>query len=63
MQTTEASAVLSTDSADDFADEHPVGRITLGAGGRLGLRSSILSATDGNIGSTTDLPWTTMTWN
>ncbi|MFF3395415.1 hypothetical protein ACFYW1_31345 [Streptomyces sp. NPDC002669] len=63
MQSTEASAILSTDSMDEFADEHPAGRITLGASGRLGLRSSILSATDGNNGCTTDLPWTTMTWN
>ncbi|MGW2182328.1 hypothetical protein ACWCXX_30405 [Streptomyces sp. NPDC001732] len=63
MQNNDASAFRANEFMDDFADEHPAGRITLGAGGRLGLRSSILSAADGNTGCTTDLPWTTMTWN
>lgn len=41
MQTTEASALRAAEFNNfaDFADEHPVGRIALGAGGRLGLRS------------------------
>ncbi|MFH8471687.1 hypothetical protein [Streptomyces sp. NPDC018000] len=62
MQTTEASAFRANEF-DNAADEHPVGRIALGAGGRLGLRSRILGATDSNTDYTTDLPWTTMTWN
>ncbi|MGW1411449.1 hypothetical protein [Streptomyces sp. NPDC002403] len=60
MQTTEASAFCAHEF-DDVADEHPAGRIALGAGGRLGLRSRILGAVDGNP-DTSDLPWTTMTW-
>ncbi|MFJ9676752.1 hypothetical protein ACIRP2_01650 [Streptomyces sp. NPDC101194] len=61
MQITEASAYCA-DEFDDVADEHPAGRIALGAGGRLGLRSRILGATDGNTDCTSGLPWTTMTW-
>ncbi|WP_326765689.1 hypothetical protein OG978_14850 [Streptomyces sp. NBC_01591] len=62
MQTTEASAFRANEFMNDVADEHPAGRIALGAGGRLGLRSRILSAADSNTGCTSDLPWTTMTW-
>ncbi|MCX4847910.1 hypothetical protein ACFU98_10295 [Streptomyces sp. NPDC057575] len=61
-QTTGASAFRAAES-DSFADEHPVGRIALGAGGRLGLRSRILGAADSGADCTGDLPWTTMTWN
>ncbi|MFB8037684.1 hypothetical protein ACFC5Z_33130 [Streptomyces sp. NPDC056004] len=61
VQTLEASAFRADEFAD-FADEHPVGRIALGAGGRLGLRSRILGAADGSTDCTSDLPWTTMTW-
>jgi hypothetical protein len=63
-QTTEASAFRTQefDGFDGFDDEHPVGRIALGAGGRLGLRSRILGAADGSTDCTSDLPWTTMTW-
>ncbi|MET9656920.1 hypothetical protein [Streptomyces sp. NPDC006510] len=61
MQITEASAFRANEF-DDVTDEHPVGRIALGAGGRLGLRSRILGATDSNTDLTSDLPWTTMTW-
>ncbi|MGW2087455.1 hypothetical protein [Streptomyces sp. NPDC001880] len=61
MQTTDASAFRAHEF-DDVADEHPAGRIALGAGGRLGLRSRILGAMDSNP-DTSDLPWTTMTWN
>ncbi|MFJ6011685.1 hypothetical protein [Streptomyces sp. NPDC092952] len=62
MQTNEASAFRSVE-LDDAGNEHPVGGIALGAGGRLGLRSRILGATDTVGDMTGDLPWTTMTWN
>ncbi|MFB6814555.1 hypothetical protein ACFCV8_08410 [Streptomyces sp. NPDC056347] len=62
MQTTEATAFRSVEF-DDARDEHPVGGITLGAGGGLGLRSRILGAADTVGDNTGDLPWTTMTWN
>ncbi|MFD0340486.1 hypothetical protein ACFVH0_17690 [Streptomyces sp. NPDC127117] len=64
VQTLEASAFRADefDEFTDFADEHPVGRIALGTGGRLGLRSRILGAADGGADCTSDLPWTTMTW-
>ncbi|MFF2895115.1 hypothetical protein [Streptomyces sp. NPDC057966] len=64
MQITEASALRAAEFNNfaDFADEHPVGRIALGAGGGLGLRSRILGATDAGGDCTGDLPWTTMTW-
>lgn len=77
MQTTEATAFHAAEATafhaaefDEFAeftrfaDEHPVGRISLGASGRLGLRSRILGAADSIGGDCTgDLPWTTMTWS
>ncbi|WNI31825.1 hypothetical protein [Streptomyces sp. ITFR-6] len=62
MQRNDASAAfLTTDLTDSSAAEHPAGQIALGAAGRLGLRSRILSAADGNTGYTLDLPFTTMT--
>ncbi|MFG3529151.1 hypothetical protein ACGF8B_20695 [Streptomyces sp. NPDC047917] len=77
MQTTEATAFHAARFDDftevdrfaefteftEFADEHPVGRISLGASGGLGLRSRILGAADGIGDCTGDLPWTTMTWS
>ncbi|MFF2011245.1 hypothetical protein ACFVWY_19530 [Streptomyces sp. NPDC058195] len=62
MQTTEATALRASEF-DHSRDEHPVGGIALGAGGRLGLRSRILGSTDTVGENTGDLPWTTMTWN
>ncbi|RST20219.1 hypothetical protein EF908_28795 [Streptomyces sp. WAC04770] len=40
--------------------DHPAGQISFGIGGGLGMRSRLLSASEGETGNTIDLPWTTM---
>ncbi|GAA2927871.1 hypothetical protein GCM10010518_13380 [Kitasatospora cinereorecta] len=55
------SAMQAAVTAHEGAPEHPAGQISLGSGGALGLRSRLLSVSEGDIGYTHDLPWTTMT--
>ncbi|MEW1610610.1 MULTISPECIES: hypothetical protein [unclassified Streptomyces] len=46
--------------AHEGSYDHPAGQISLGIGGGLGMRSRLLSASEGETGNTIDLPWTTM---
>ncbi|KQX79683.1 MULTISPECIES: hypothetical protein [Streptomyces] len=56
------SAMQAAVTAHEGAPEHPAGRISLGSsGGALGLRSRLLSVSEGDIGYSHDLPFTTMT--
>jgi hypothetical protein len=48
-------------AAHEGAFEHPAGRISLGNNGGLGLRSRLLSTSDGDVVNGPDLPWTTFT--
>ncbi|MFJ5773997.1 hypothetical protein [Streptomyces sp. NPDC093094] len=43
------------------AQEHPVGEVTLGAGGALGLRSRLLRTAELDTAASIDLPFTTGT--
>ncbi|MFI2782967.1 hypothetical protein [Streptomyces sp. ALB3] len=58
-QISESAGYADVTTAHEGAVEHPAGRISLGNSGGLGLRSRLLSATDGDLGP--DLPWTTFT--
>ncbi|MEU2391403.1 hypothetical protein [Streptomyces sp. NPDC007369] len=49
----------SSAGAETAAHDHPVGEVTLGAGGTLGLRSRLLSAADSDAAASLDMPWTT----
>lgn len=50
----------SGEIAHEGSYDHPAGQISLGIGGGLGMRSRLLSASEGETGNTIDLPWTTM---
>ncbi|MCH0543456.1 hypothetical protein I3F58_28705 [Streptomyces sp. MUM 203J] len=43
------------------AQDDPLGEVTLGTGGALGLRSRLLRASECGTGYTADPPWTTFT--
>ncbi|MDQ0796291.1 type 2 lantibiotic biosynthesis protein LanM [Streptomyces sp. B1I3] len=59
-QISDSAGYTDVATAHEGATEHPAGRISLGNRGGLGLRSRLLSATDGDpVGP--DLPWTTFT--
>ncbi|AXQ53266.1 MULTISPECIES: hypothetical protein [Streptomyces] len=60
MQTDDAATHL-TGGTGESAVEHPVGAITLFTAGSLGLRSRLLSASEGGAAYSHELPWTTMT--
>ncbi|MER7698926.1 MULTISPECIES: hypothetical protein [unclassified Streptomyces] len=60
-QNREAAPQASGDIAYEGAPEHPAGQISLGSTGGLGARSRLLSVSEGEIGFSHDLPWTTMT--
>ncbi|MFE9840643.1 hypothetical protein [Streptomyces goshikiensis] len=45
--------------AETAAHDHPVGEVTLGASGMLGLRSRLLRTADSDAAATVDTPWTT----
>ncbi|WP_327118447.1 hypothetical protein OG206_21400 [Streptomyces sp. NBC_01341] len=59
-QISESAGYVDVTVAHEGAFEHPAGRISLGNNGGLGLRSRLLSASDGNV-DVPDLPWTTFT--
>ncbi|MFE5242067.1 MULTISPECIES: hypothetical protein [unclassified Streptomyces] len=59
-QISESAGYADTATAHEGACEHPAGRISLGNRGGLGLRSRLLSASDGDT-TGPDLPWTTFT--
>ncbi|MEV7103041.1 hypothetical protein [Streptomyces atroolivaceus] len=58
-QISDAAGYVDVTAAHEGGFEHPAGRISLGNNGGLGLRSRLLSATDGDVGP--DLPYTTFT--
>ncbi|WP_306329704.1 hypothetical protein [Streptomyces venezuelae] len=47
--------------AETAAHEDPVGEVTFGTGGRLGLRSRLLRAADLDAAASIDVPYTTGT--
>ncbi|WP_326697589.1 hypothetical protein OG909_09730 [Streptomyces sp. NBC_01754] len=55
-QISETALYAAATTAHDGASEHPAGRIALGSGGALGLRSRLLSASDGDAGYGGELP-------
>ncbi|MFJ8883833.1 hypothetical protein ACIRJR_10515 [Streptomyces sp. NPDC102402] len=59
-QISESAGYVDVTVALEGAFEHPAGRISLGNNGGLGLRSRLLSASDGDTNGP-DLPWTTFT--
>ncbi|MBM7439059.1 hypothetical protein [Streptomyces sp. HB132] len=59
-QIRESAGYADVATAHEAAFEHPAGRIALGNSGGLGLRSRLLSASDGDPGGP-DLPYTTFT--
>ncbi|WP_329037428.1 hypothetical protein OHT61_11305 [Streptomyces sp. NBC_00178] len=59
-QISESAGYVDATVAHEGAVEHPADRISLGNNGGLGLRSRLLSASDGDM-SGPDLPWTTFT--
>ncbi|MEU0134781.1 hypothetical protein ABZ172_12195 [Streptomyces sp. NPDC006296] len=59
-QISESAGYVDVTAAHEGAPEHPAGRISLGNNGGLGLRTRLLSASDG-YGDGPDLPWTTFT--
>ncbi|MCS0636705.1 hypothetical protein NX801_13755 [Streptomyces sp. LP05-1] len=61
MQISEPAMYVAPAAAEETAPEHPAGRVTLALGGALGLRSRLLSASDGTAGYSHDVPYTTMT--
>ncbi|MFF0203384.1 hypothetical protein [Streptomyces sp. NPDC005017] len=48
-------------NADTAGQEHPVGEVTLGAGGALGLRGRLLRTAELDTAATVDVPFTTGT--
>lgn len=60
-QISESAGYVDVTAAHEGAFEHPAGRISLGSNGGLGLRSELLSASDGDAVNGPDLPWTTFT--
>lgn len=61
MQITDSVSYLDGGPLPEAAQDNPVGEVTLGAGGALGLRSRLLRASECDTGYTSDLPWTTCT--
>ncbi|MFE3518931.1 hypothetical protein [Streptomyces sp. NPDC059166] len=59
-QISDSAGYADVTTAREGALEHPAGRISLGAVGGLGLRSRLLSASDGEMNGP-ELPWTTFT--
>ncbi|CAM5553069.1 hypothetical protein AB0H45_16365 [Streptomyces atroolivaceus] len=59
-QISDSAGYADVTAAHEGVLEHPAGKISLGNRGGLGLRSRLLSATDGDP-SGPDLPWTTFT--
>ncbi|GHD62687.1 hypothetical protein ACWCY1_13590 [Streptomyces goshikiensis] len=51
--------VDSSAGAETAAHDHPVGEVTFGASGMLGLRSRLLRTADSDAAATVDTPWTT----
>ncbi|MFG2715755.1 hypothetical protein ACGFX2_35260 [Streptomyces goshikiensis] len=51
--------VDSTGRAETAAHDHPVGEVTFGASGTLGLRSRLLRTADSDAAASLDMPWTT----
>jgi hypothetical protein len=47
--------------AETAAQEHPVGEVTFGTGGALGLRSRLLRTADREAAVSIDMPFTTGT--
>ncbi|WP_405828845.1 hypothetical protein [Streptomyces sp. NBC_00105] len=45
--------------AETAAHDHPVGEVTLGASGMLGLRGRLLRSGDSDAAASVDVPWTT----
>ncbi|MFF8606811.1 hypothetical protein ACF06X_12800 [Streptomyces sp. NPDC015346] len=43
------------------AQDHPVGEVTLGSSGALGLRSRLLGAAGSHVAASMDMPFTTGT--
>ncbi|NBM16154.1 hypothetical protein [Streptomyces sp. GC420] len=61
MQISESATYMGGNTSDEAVQDHPAGQVTLAVGGALGLRSRLLSSTQGSAGYTNDFPWTTMT--
>lgn len=59
-QISDSTGYADVTTAHEGGLEHPAGRISLGISGGLGLRSRLLSASDGDVNGP-DLPWTTFT--
>ncbi|KDQ67387.1 hypothetical protein ACIPJG_01380 [Streptomyces halstedii] len=60
-QISDSALYTAATTAYEGASEHPAGRISLGSGGALGLRSRLLSSSDGDGGYGPELPLTTFT--
>lgn len=61
MQTSESTWYLDDDACGETGRDHPAGRVTLTAGGALGLRTRLLSASRGGPGHDAHLTFPTMT--
>ncbi|MFJ3921832.1 hypothetical protein [Streptomyces sp. NPDC090022] len=51
--------VDSSAAAETAAHDHPVGEVTFGTGGTLGLRSRLLRTSDSDLAASVDMPFTT----
>ncbi|MFD3556714.1 hypothetical protein [Streptomyces goshikiensis] len=51
--------VDSTGGSETAAHDHPLGEVTFGASGMLGLRSRLLRTADSDAAASLDMPWTT----
>ncbi|MFE5808781.1 hypothetical protein OG444_35205 [Streptomyces sp. NBC_01232] len=51
--------VDSSAGAETAAHDHPLGEVTFGASGTLGLRSRLLRTSDSDTAASLDMPFTT----
>lgn len=52
----------SSAGAETAALDHPLGDVTFGGSGTLGLRSRLLRSGDSDTAASIDTPWTTCTY-
>jgi hypothetical protein len=61
MQISDSVRYVDGGAAENASQDHPVGEVTLGTGGMLGLRSRLLSSVGFDAAASMDTPWTTCT--
>uniref|UniRef100_A0AAU2JLS5 Uncharacterized protein n=1 Tax=Streptomyces sp. NBC_00049 TaxID=2903617 RepID=A0AAU2JLS5_9ACTN len=59
MQINDSVRFDSSAGAETAAHDHPLGEVTLGVSGTLGLRGRLLRSADCDAAASVDVPWTT----